>query len=59
MSFWTNGIQLHQYQQKKCVDHKMDYVKNKPHLVTFNESIMVNLWTFQLTLVCVCVCVCV
>ena len=24
--------------------------KNKPHLVTFHESILVSLWTFQLTL---------
>ena len=26
-------------------------LKNKPHLVTFHESILVSFWTFQLTLV--------
>ena len=28
-------------------------LKNKPHLVTFYESILVSLWTFQLTFICI------
>ena len=34
-SFFTNRIQTLQYQSKKCIDSKENYVKNKPHLVTF------------------------
>ena len=51
MTFFTNGIQVLQHQWKECVSHcKEDEIsKNKPHLVTFHECILVSLWTFQLT----------
>ena len=55
MTFLTNRIQILQQRWQKCVDCKGDYVENKPHLVTFHESILVSLWTFQLTLVHECV----
>ena len=45
MIFFNNGIQVLEQRWKKCVDHKVDCVKNKPHMVTFNESILVCRWS--------------
>ena len=51
MTFLNIRIQALQHQRKKCVDHKGTMLKNKPNLVTFPESILVSLWTFQPTLI--------
>ena len=51
MTFFTNGIQALQHLQKECLGRKGSMLKNKPRLVIFHESILVSLWTFQLTLV--------
>lgn len=39
--FFSNGIQELQRRWKKCVDHRGDYLKNKPNLMTFLEIILV------------------
>ena len=46
--FLTNGIQALQYWWKMCPQEGL--LKNKPYLVTFHKIILVNLWTFQPTL---------
>ena len=50
-SFYTTGIQALQHRWKKCVGQGRHMLKNKPHLVKFDNCITVSLWTFQLTLV--------
>ena len=52
-SFYTTGIQALQHQWKKCEDSRGEYVekKNTHSLVKFVHCIIVNLWTFQPTLV--------
>ena len=42
MSSFTNGnrIQVLQHRSKKCIDQKWGLLINKPHLVTFHESIL-------------------
>lgn len=49
-SFSISGIQTLQHWWEQWVDRKGDCVEDKPHLVTFQDSILVSLWTFQLTL---------
>ena len=56
MTFLTNWIQVLQHWWKKCVDTRYTVLKNKPHLVTFNVSVLVSLWTFQLTLISIYLC---
>ena len=50
ITFLTNGIQTLQHPWKKYVEHKGDYVEKQTSLFTFHESILISLWTFQLTL---------
>ena len=46
--FFTKGIQA--LMEEVCELQRW-LLKNKPHLVTFHESILVSLWTFQLIFV--------
>ena len=40
---FTNRIQAQQHRWKKIMECKGDSVKNKPHLITVNESISLSL----------------
>ena len=51
MTFWINRIQALQYWWKIGEDLKGDNIEDKPYLVTFHESMLVSLWTFQTTLI--------
>ena len=50
-NFLINEIQALQHRRKKCMNCKGNYEENKPHLVTFHESILVSQWAFQPILV--------
>ena len=47
MTSLTNYFQTQEYQLKEWIDCKGDCVKNKPHLVIFEENVLVSLITFQ------------
>ena len=51
ITFSLDGIQALQHWWKKFENHQGEWLKNKPHLVSYHESIFVSLWTFYLTLV--------
>ena len=50
-NFLINGIQALQHQWQKVWTARGTMLKNKLHLVTFQERIYVSLWIFQLTIV--------
>ena len=50
MTFLTMGSKYYNTDDRSVWNTRGTTLKNKPHLITFHESILVSLWTFQPTL---------